>query len=169
MPTVTGPERDDESQAPDNQVRFRADPEMVSWIRSRMSPRATGLGAIAKRDLERYYQFLGKALPTFPEDDAIFILDALRHDRADHQVARLLWAVVADASRKHGLGARWGVDEEAIVAKLRDLSDFEKLAIVDACERARFRYWGQPLGAELEDDRKILRSIVWEIGLADLF
>ncbi len=161
------PDRD-EAQSPDNQVRFRADPEVVQALRARMSPRANGLGGIAKRDLERYYAQLAAALPVFGADEAGFILDALSRERVDHHFSHLVWAVVADASEQRGLAARWGVDAAALIGRLRDLTPFEKLALVDASERAHFLYRAKlgPIDDE-QHDRAAFLHAAWAVGLAE--
>lgn len=169
---------DDESQAPDNQVRFRADPEMVAWIRERMSPRANGLGGVAKRDLERYYSALQEALPIFADDEAVFILDALSRERLDqqygrlsHRQAHLIWAVVSEASRKHDLAKRWRIDEAAVINKLRDLTHFQRLAVMDANERAYCKYWASLSVGSRDDaiDRAVLLRAALDVGLAEGF
>jgi hypothetical protein len=60
-----------------------------------------------------------------------------------------LWAEIADAL-DDGLAAKWGVDGEALVAKLRALSAGQSLAVMDAIERAwRHPDRGEDFGAAL--------------------
>jgi len=76
--------------------------------------------------------------------------------------------VVADASEQRGLAARWGVDVAALIGRLRDLTPFEKLALVDASERAHFLYRAKlgPIDDE-QHDRAAFLHAAWAVGLAE--
>ncbi len=64
------------------------------------------------------------------------MVSALRKQCVEPSFAHLLWAVVDDAFRNQKKLAE-GREESArrLVARLRDLSPFESLAVVDAAER----------------------------------
>jgi len=95
------------------------------------------LGAVASRDLERYYVALERALPTFSKHEAMAILDANNGSLWEPWSVSLLWANVADTE---ALGEKWGIDQSDLVARLRALSHIEALAVADACER----FWDHP-------------------------
>jgi hypothetical protein len=95
---------------------------------------------IAKRDLERYYDALRRALQAFSEPEASLIVDACKAWLVEPHSAPLLWAEVDDAIRGDGLAVKWGVDGSALVARLRALTPFEALAVCDAAER----FWRHP-------------------------
>ena len=92
---------------------------------------------VATRDLERYYHALQEALKTveLTEQECLLLCDALNGTIMEPHTIRLLWATVADAVQLDGLDRKWGVDGEALVAKLRGYSYPQQLAIVDAVER----------------------------------
>jgi hypothetical protein len=50
----------------------------------------------------------------------------------DSLPASMIWANVADT---RGLGAKWGVDQDALVKRLRALPRSTLIAIVEACDR----------------------------------
>ncbi len=87
---------------------------------------------VARRDLERYYEVVRRALPTFGRQEALAILDATNGTAFDATTVTLVWA---DVDETEGLGEKWGVDHAALVARLRGLSYAECVALVDACER----------------------------------
>lgn len=92
----------------------------------------------ARRDLARYYEALDRELQSlaFTHAEASLLADALNGTLWDVQSIPLLWAQVDDAIRLNDLAAKWGVPGEAFVARLRDLTYTQSLAIIDGCERA---------------------------------
>lgn len=90
---------------------------------------------IAARDLDRYYTLLRRSLPTFTEAEACLIVDACSDWHVEPHSASLLWAQVDDAIRNNGLDGKWHVDGATLTARLRILTPFESLAVVDAVER----------------------------------
>ena len=105
---------------------------------------------VAKRDLERYYDMLRRALPAFSEAEASLIVDACNGWLVEPHSAPLLWAEVDDAIRSDGLATKWGVDGPALVARLRALTPFEALAVCDSVER----FWRHP---EIPTDENLRR------------
>ena len=117
------------------QIQFRAggiEPELTARAGGAESP-----SLVARRDLERYYYLLRRALPTFTEPEASLIVDACNGWLIEPHTAPLLWAEVDDAIRMDGLAEKWGVDGASLVARLRALTPFESLAVADAAERFR--------------------------------
>lgn len=100
-----------------------------------------GAGAIAARDLARYYAILAHELARLPlsEAEASLIVDALNGTLIEPHTAGLIWASVDDAIRGDGLDRKWAVDGPALVSKLRDLPLAASLALADAVER----FWAQ--------------------------
>lgn len=118
----------------DNQIRFRADEELLQEIQARSFGQS--LSGVAYRDLNRYYQLLAAHTPKFTEPEASLLLEALRHRRSDAPVADLIWAAIDDAIQHDRLDEKYGIDRAQFIARLRHkLSPFEQFAIVDAVER----------------------------------
>ncbi len=129
-----------------DRIEFRAGP-VAGPISDRTGTISEGL--VARRDLERYYALLDHELARveLSEAEASLICDALNGTLMDPHSYRLLWAEVADAVRLDGLDAKWGVDGDALVERLRALSPGAMMAVVDAVER----FWlsPNPLGENL--------------------
>lgn len=87
----------------------------------------------AKRDLERYYETLRRSLPTFTEQEATLIVDALNGTILEPNTVTLLWANVDDHNRLYD--GSLPMDVAALVARLRGLSYAECMALADAVER----------------------------------
>jgi len=90
---------------------------------------------VARRDLERYNTLVDAVRPTFAENEARLLLDVFNDKRFEpiETTLRLLWASLDDAEdiyyQKHG------VEKEAFVSRIHDLSEAEALATIDAIER----------------------------------
>jgi len=120
-------------------IEFRATRSRLGdELRRRAPAQQNGnLTQVATRDLERYYHALQEALKTveLTEREAILLCDACNGLLVEPHTVQLLWAQVADAIRLDGLDRKWGVDGEALVARLRNYSYWQQLAITDAVER----------------------------------
>lgn len=122
-------------------VQFRAG-SLAPGLAERTSNDTGSPGATAKRDLERYYHLLAVECPTFELNEARLIVEALNSEDLDWRSARFLWALVDDAMRKDGLDTKWEVDGPALVARLRELTAFQGLAVLDSVERTQ-TYWAR--------------------------
>lgn len=130
-------------------LRFRIPPELETHLRARdmeapregQWARKDSAGHIARRDLARYYELLGRELATvqFSAAEASLVCDANNGTWWDEGWSQaLLWANTADAIRLNGLDAKWGLSEQqgaALVARLQSLSPGQGLAVIDAVER----------------------------------
>jgi hypothetical protein len=128
----------------------------IGVLRSRLLGRDERPSAIAKRDLQRYYELLDECLARLDlsEQEAGMLTEAAAGVRelgepARSQMHRYLWAEVSDAIRERDLAQRWGVeDPQALVDRLRELGPAEQRALVDALERV----WS----ADPAEDREVL-------------
>jgi hypothetical protein len=128
----------------------------IGVLRSRLLGRDERPSAIAKRDLQRYYELLDECLAklVLSEQEAGMLTEAAAGVRelgepARSQMHRYLWAEVSDAIRERDLAQRWGVeDPQALVDRLRELGPAEQRALVDALERV----WS----ADPAEDREVL-------------
>lgn len=96
---------------------------------------------VMRRDLGRYYEAIERAMPSFTEDEATLLVNALNGTRhADPAGIALLWAEVAD-------------DDPALAQRLRRLSYIECAAVVDAVERFWIGPYHQegPIGPRLRE------------------
>lgn len=118
-------------------VQFRAGDLLPALTARRQQGEA--IGATARRDLERYYQFLDREIVgvglTSREQDVI--RDAMRGTVLDELTASVLTDEIADALMHDGLGAKWGIDDARLLGKLADLTNGQRLALVDLIERPR--------------------------------
>lgn len=92
---------------------------------------------IINRDLERLYTLYRRALREvcLSLNEACLIADALNGTIMDAATAPMLWGSIEDAIKLDGLAKKWDVDGPALVEKLRSLSAFHCMALVDAAER----------------------------------
>lgn len=94
-------------------------------------------GAIAQRDLTRYYEMLEMALQrvNLTEGEARMLVDICNGTRFDPfpVAAQSLHYEVEDAEPEYD--SKWGVDRPSFIAKLRGYSLLERAAICDAIER----------------------------------
>lgn len=112
-------------------------------------------GAVASRDLERYYRLIDRALQgiVFTVAEASAIVDACNGTFWDtHSLFDGLALGLEDAISGDQLDEKWGIDGERLLAKLRALEPVQHLAIVDAIER----FWVSDLSRDRED---ILRDV----------
>ncbi|MEW5952606.1 MAG: hypothetical protein AB1815_02450 [Bacillota bacterium] len=120
-----------------------------------ISRRGDNRSHVINRDLERLYTLYRRAIREVPltESEACLIVDALNGSLYDAQSAPMLWASIQDAITLDGLAAKWRVDGAALVEKLRALSAFQSMALVDAAER----FWSLP--AESRDRDADIRKL----------
>lgn len=124
------------SESQPKQINLRPIGRLARDIMLRMEP-GVSAGAIGQRDLIRYYEALEQALPHFTREESMLLVDALNGHVFHHTTdIQLVWAIVDDAIRDGHLDQKWEVNRPALVERLRGLSYMEKLALVDAIERA---------------------------------
>lgn len=139
-------------------ISLRLPAELVAEIDSRAGEdRGEGRPSTIVRDLGRYYLILADALAgvRLEESEASLICDALNGCYLDDYVSPVtpsrarvsLTAEVEDHIRLNGADEKWSVDARLLLAKLRDLSAIECLAVWDAAARA-WRAWGEDSGAD---------------------
>jgi hypothetical protein len=64
--------------------------------------------------------------PKFSLGEALLMADAMNGVILNAQTRHLLWATIEDAVRTDELDRKWGVDGDALVARLRGLSPDEQ-------------------------------------------
>ncbi len=121
-------------------VSFRVPQELEKEIIARGNP-----SEVIRRDLERLYTLYRRALRRInltPEEMKLIAdsLNGLNGTIMDASTAPMLWAQVEDAIKLDRLDQKWGVNGRELVEKLRELTDIEALAVVDAAER----FWTDP-------------------------
>lgn len=135
-------------------VGFRASDLQDALEARQPDPDGQALGLTAKRDLGRYYDALRRELKlaaaTLTRGEKLALCDVSNGTLWDSLSAGYLWAEVADADPAQL--AQWGVDQDALVAKLRALTPTQSLALVDALER----WWLLP---EVTDHDESLRAV----------
>ncbi len=107
-----------------------------------ISTRGNNRSATINRDLERLYTLYRRALQETPLTlaEGCLLVDCLNGSLFDATSAPLLWGSVEDGIKLDGLDERWEVDGPAFVAKLRALSAFQAMTLIDASER----FWSLP-------------------------
>ena len=128
---------DDKKQPRDyTKIQFRVvKQEMKARLEERKQNTDPSIHQVARRDLQRYNALVDAVRPTFAENEAWLLLDILNGTKFEpiEMSLGLLWASLDDAEgfyyEKHG------VEKEAFVSRLRDLTEAEALATIDAIER----------------------------------
>ena len=110
---------------------------MYQPLLDQIEERGEARSTIISRDLERLYTLYQRALRrvNLTIDEACLITDALNGSLMTADTAHLLWASVEDAIKYEGLQEKWGVDVKALVEKIRGLTEFECMAVIDAAEK----------------------------------
>jgi len=147
--------------APSPIISFRATGRLADDLAARAG--AGALGGIVQRDLGRYYHAIDEALAgirarlglTRPE--AMLIVAACNGVLWTETTAGLVWSRVADAIALQPLDHAPAARGEQLVARLRALAPFERLALVDAIER----FWRRA-DPEREQD---WAALLVEVGL----
>lgn len=88
---------------------------------------------------ERYLDVVRRDCPALTEQEWCAVCDALNGhwwEGGDGGVGvRMAWASVSDADRLDGLGAKWGVDAQALAARMQCMSAGEQVALAEVVER----------------------------------
>lgn len=132
-------------------VSFRAGP-LDGAIEQRMRSDLKA-GAVAQRDLGRYYEALAMALAQvrLTTGQAMLLIDATNGTLIEITTAQMLHYEIADALAD-GLAEKWQVDGPALVEVVRSWSLLQRLAVLDAIER----WWGN--GYHIDDgEARLLR------------
>lgn len=111
-------------------------------LEERLAERGSCRSGVIERDLNRLYCLLEKSLIEIDLNiqEACSIVDALNGTAFDPWSIPLLWANIEDAIALEKLDNKWGIDGKALVEKLKSLTPFQCLAIIDAAER----FWSEP-------------------------
>lgn len=96
-------------------------------------------GTVAREALERYFALLGRTLSgikhRFTVAELCLLADAANGVLFQASSIPLYHAEVEDAIKLGGIDGKWQVDGASLVAKLKNLSNAEMFALVDALER----------------------------------
>lgn len=94
---------------------------------------AEGRSARVNTVCARYLGLVAEFVPTFTRAEWSAICDALNGVwlRDEHSL-RFSWAEIADCE---GLGAQWGIDQEALAIRVRELDLARTIALVETVER----------------------------------
>ncbi len=114
-------------------------------VTARGEQRSTVIG----RDLDRYYEALKdtrrQLVKKFSDEEIGLILDNLNGTLMGETFGvRLIYANVEDAITYESIDAKWGVDGDALVEKLKALTFAENATLADAAER----WWNRVAAGE---------------------
>lgn len=96
---------------------------------------------------ERYPILARHATPALAEGEWLLLCDILNSTVRDANCARILWAEIED-SAADGAGEKWGVDTQALAARVLAMAEAERVAILEVVDR----WWaiapgsGEPAG-----------------------
>lgn len=92
---------------------------------------------IGNRDLGRYYNLLDYALKevTLTEQEALFIVDSTNGSIFDEVGIRMLWAGLEDSIRYDSLDAKYQIDGNELINKIKKANIAYLFALADAIER----------------------------------
>jgi hypothetical protein len=123
-------------------IGFRINDDLEKQIASRdkyQSPHHT-----ARLQLERYFSCLAYALreirDVFTLAELQMMSDAANGTLWEVHSVKMMAAQLEDAASFDGLDKKWGVDVGALIHKLKPLTHFQHMALVDALER----FWADP-------------------------
>jgi len=129
-------------------LQFRLDGRTAEKLQGWAGPQGE-LSLGARELLERHLALIERELQevSLSEAEASLLVDALNGILIEPHTAALLWANVAEAIRLEGLDRKWGVDGDALVAKLRGMCPGKLFAIGHAVET----FWRSCSGRELRE------------------
>ena len=117
-------------------IEFRIqNKRMKKLLNERVGRLDMSTNTVARRDLERYNVLLDSVRPVFTRDQAMLLVDVFNgtHFEPIEMSLSALWASLDDAEdayyQKHG------VEKEAFVERVHNLTKAETLAVIDAVER----------------------------------
>lgn len=117
-------------------VNFRITDGMETDLESRVTSMSGTRHAVAKRDLERYYEMLRCELRgmIFSPDEVKLMLDVGKGTFWQPFSIPFLWDEIED-SLLDGTAEKWNVDGPGFVKRLKSLTPTQACAVVDALER----------------------------------
>lgn len=85
---------------------------------------------------DRYLQIVASESPTWTQAQWSCVCDALNGSWLSDEInIRLAWASISDADKLDGLGAKWGIDAQALAEQVRAFSHSQTIAMVEIVER----------------------------------
>lgn len=113
---------------------------LFDHVCNQVDTRGEQRSTIINRDLDRYYEALKDTRRTlaqkFDANELGLILDNLNGTlMGETYGVRLIYANVEDAITYDSIDRKWGVDGDALVAKLKALTFVENATLADAAER----------------------------------
>lgn len=137
----------------DPPIQFR-DKHLTAALAKRAAD-GESLGLVTQRVVHRYLTVCRAACPTLSEGQWCAIFDALKDTWAeDVHHPRSVHTAVQRAAR---LGAKWNIDQDALVARLKGMNVAARCAVLDAVEQ----FWAGAWPAE-GGYREIIVAIVGE-------
>ncbi|HCZ49108.1 MAG TPA: hypothetical protein DCZ11_08895 [Gammaproteobacteria bacterium] len=124
--------------ADDNRITIYAGPPLQQVLAGNEG-RSARLNTVA----ERYLDVVRRDCPGLTEAEWCAICDALNGywmEGCENIGVRTAWAEIADADRLNGLGEKWGVDAQALAARMRDMTAGAQVALAEVVER----FWQRP-------------------------
>lgn len=111
-------------------------------VEKQIALRGENRSATINRDLERLYAMYERTIQETPLTlaEGCLLVDCLNGSLMDARTAGLLWANIEDGIKYDGLDEKWELDGKAFVDKLRGLTTFQCMALIDAAER----FWCLP-------------------------
>ncbi len=105
---------------------------------------------LINQDLERLYTLYKRALKRIPLqlNEAKLIADLLNATISDHFSANTLWAEIDDGIKFDRLDTKWEIDGPALIEKIKNLHEFDCMALIDAADR----FWNRQNENIDEDD-----------------
>ena len=117
------------------QIQYRPSEQQYQALQER-SEMGKSPSLTASEMVDAYLSLLRRSLPTFTENEAMLMMDAMNGCLIDYHAPTTLWANIADAVSIDRVDQKWQVDGYALVERLRKLTPFEQWAIYDAIRRA---------------------------------
>jgi hypothetical protein len=135
-----------------NRIEFRS-----AELKQAIATRTDGsIGAIAERDLSRYYLLLAHELKRIKlsSNEAMFFCDLLNGTLSDFHInpANMLLIEAQDGIDMDKLDQKWELDKEPFLAKISGFNILQAAAIIDGVER----FW---VRSHEEDSQAIVADI----------
>lgn len=110
---------------------------LMKEVKEEIEKRGENRSEVICRDLERLYTMYRRTMrrQLITIEEACLLTDLLNATLSTADSAHMLWGSVLDGCKFDKLDEKWGVDGEKLTEKVKNMHEFECMALIDCAER----------------------------------